>query len=367
VPPRKSRKSDFMQVPIEQVDFSRISSVADVVDAFKGSSFQARQLGMAAQVWQNALEDKDRPTIVMGLAGSLMAGGLRKVIRDVITNHLVDVVVTVGSQPYQDLYAARGYNFWRSTPEVDDLELRSHFLDRLYDTVVDEEKFRETDDALGQLFAKLEPRGYTSRELYQFLGEQFDDPDSWVVAAAREQVPLFCPAVNDSSLGIGMVQNYVRNKKAGKPFPTIDPIRDAYELAQIKMRSKKTMVIYIAGGVSKNYIQQTEVISEVLGVEAGGHQYAVQLTTDSDYWGGLSGCTFKEAQSWGKIAADAKMAQCHVDVTIGMPLLVGAILQKQASWKDRKALRFDYQDSELRRIEQVARGAPARAGGRKKR
>ncbi|MCA1812778.1 MAG: deoxyhypusine synthase family protein, partial [Halobacteriales archaeon] len=164
--PRKSRKSDFMQVPIRQVDLAQDTTVTGIMDAFKQSSFQARQLGMGAQVWQNALEDKDRPTIILGLAGSLMAGGLRKVIRDVIANHLVDVVVTVGSQPYQDLYAARGYDFWRSSPDVDDLELRSHFLDRLYDTIVDEEKFRETDDALGQLFAKLDPRSYTSREIY---------------------------------------------------------------------------------------------------------------------------------------------------------------------------------------------------------
>lgn len=360
--PRKSRKSDFMQVPVEQMDFSRITTVADVVDAFKGSSFQARQLGMAAQVWENALQDEDRPTILLGLAGSLMAGGLRKVIRDCIAHHLVDVVVTVGSQPYQDLYAARGYDFWRSSPDVDDLELREHFLDRLYDTLVDEEKFRETDQALGELLGKLEPRGHTSREIYAFLGQQFDDPESFVVTAAREEVPIFCPAVNDSSLGIGMVQNYVKSKRAGKPYPTIDPIRDAYELAQVKMRSKKTMVLYIAGGVSKNYIQQTEVISEVLGVEAGGHQYAVQLTVDSDYWGGLSGCTFKEAQSWGKIAADAKMAQCHVDVTIGFPLLAGALLQKRGLWQDRPRLRFHYDDAELERIEQVAPGK-----GKKKR
>jgi deoxyhypusine synthase len=354
MPRRKSRKEDFLQVPVRQVDIARDLTVAQMVDAFKQSSFQARQLGMAAQVWENALQDKERPTIILGLAGSLMAGGLRKVLRDVIAHHLVDVVVTVGSQPYQDLYAARGYEFWRSSPDVDDLELRSHFLDRLYDTLVDEEKFRETDDALGQLFAKLEPRGYTSRELYAVLGQQFDDPDSWVVTAAREEVPVFCPAVNDSSLGIGLVQNYVKAKRAGKPFPTIDPIRDAYELAQVKMRSKKTMVLYVAGGVSKNYIQQTEVISEVLGVEAGGHQYAVQLTTDSDYWGGLSGCTFKEAQSWGKIAADAKMAQCHVDVTIGLPLLAGAVLQKRELWQDRKRLRFGYEGDELRRIEHVS-------------
>lgn len=354
--PRR-RKQDFLQVPVAQVDLGKVRSVADLVEAFKGMSFQARELGMAAQVWENALRDAERPTIILGLAGSLMAGGLRKAIRDVIAHHLVDLVVTVGSQPYQDLYAARGYDFWRSSPDADDLELRSHLLDRLYDTVVDEEKFRETDEELGRLLGKLEPRAYTSREVYEFLGKQFDDPESFVVTAAREEVPIFCPALNDSSLGIGMVVQSVKARRARKPYPTIDPIRDAYELAQVKMKSRKTMVLYLGGGVSKNYVQQTEVISEVLGVDAGGHQYAVQLTVDADYWGGLSGCTFKEAQSWGKIAADAKTAQCHVDVTIGFPLLAGALLQKRDAWERRERLRFRYEDGELRALERV----PARA------
>ncbi|MGQ0536366.1 MAG: deoxyhypusine synthase family protein [Methanobacteriota archaeon] len=348
---RGVKRSDLLQTPVNQVDLTKVKTVADLLDNYKGMSFQARSLGTALTVYENMLTDPERPTIVMGLAGSLMAGGLRRVLRDMVKYNLVDVIVTVGSQPYQDLYAARGYDFWRSSPEADDLLLREFFLDRLYDTLVDEEKFRETDEYLAKVIAKLDPtKTYTTREIYGFLGRQFDDPDSWVAEAARQNVPVFSPALNDSSLGIGMVAEYAKAKKKGVPYPMIDPIRDAYELAQVKMRSKKTGVLYVAGGVSKNYIQQTEVISEVMGVDAGGHNYAIQLTTDAPHWGALSGCTFKEAQSWGKIAKNSKHVQAYVDVTIGLPLLVGALLLQPELTKRRKRLSLKWDDGELAKV-----------------
>jgi deoxyhypusine synthase len=356
--PKPTRK-DLLHTQVKQVEVAKVQSVADLVDAMKDMSFQARALGSCMTVWENMLQDPDRPTIILGIAGSAMAGGLRKVFRDLVNHKLVDVIVTVGSQPYQDLYAARGHKFWRSSPDVDDLVLREHFLDRLYDTIVDEEKFRDTDQYLGELVAKLPPRGYTTREILRTFGEHFDDPDSWVVAAARAGVPIFAPALNDSSIGIGMVQGYVAAKKAGRPYPTIDPIRDAYELAQVKIKSKKTGVIYIAGGVPKNYIQQTEVISEVLGHEAGGHQYAVQITTDAPHWGALSGCTFKEAQSWGKIAKDASFSQAYCDMTIGLPLLAAALVQKKELWSNRSRIAFDYRDGELLSLAPASAARPA--------
>jgi deoxyhypusine synthase len=336
----RTKKQDWLNTPIQQFEPSKIQTVAELMDAYKNISFQGRNLGTALQVWENMLEDPTRPTIILGVAGSLMAGGQRKVLRDLIRHKLVDVIVTVGSQPYQDMYAARGYNFWRAAPEVDDLELREHFLDRLYDTLVDEEKFRETDDYLGGLVAKLDPaKTYSTREIMQFFGEHFkSDQDSWV----------FVPTIHDSSIGIGMVQNYTKAKAAGRPYPKLDMIRDAYELAQVKFKSEKTGIIYLGGGVPKNYIQQTEVISEVLGHDAGGHQYAIQLTMDMPDWGALSGCTFKEAQSWGKIAKDADFVQAHVDITVALPLLATALIQKKHLWQSRKRLVLDYEGDELK-------------------
>ncbi|HET6403354.1 MAG TPA: deoxyhypusine synthase family protein [Candidatus Thermoplasmatota archaeon] len=353
--PAKTSKADFFKTPIQPFEATKVGNVADLIDAMKNISFQGRNLGTAMQVWENMLQDPDRPTIILGVAGSLMAGGMRKVIRDLIRYHLVDVVVSVGSQPYQDMYAARGYGFYRASPDMDDLELREHMIDRLYDTLVDEDKFRETDDYLGELAAKLDPqRTYTTRELMKFYGEHFRHvDDSWVAEAARQNVPVFVPTIHDSSIGIGMVYNYTKAKAAGKPYPKLDMIRDAYEVAQIKYKSQKTGIIYLGGGVPKNYIQQTEVIAEVLGHDAGGHQYAIQLTQDSPDWGALSGCTFKEAQSWGKIAKDADFVQAKVDITIGLPILAAALVQKKSLWERRKKLEFVYDGDELSEIRQV--------------
>ncbi len=338
-------RENLLHTPIHQVDPTEVGSVREMVEAMGQMSFQARGLGMAYQVWENALTDPDRPTIILGVAGSCIAGGLRRVFARLIEHGLVDAMVTVGSQPYQDLYQCRGYDHWRAEPDMDDLQLRELFLDRLYDTLVDEEKFRETDEHLGRLLNKLEPRAHTSREILGFFGEQFDDPDSFVVQAAETGTPMFAPALNDSSIGIGMVHGMLEAREAGDDYPWIDPVKDAYELAQVKYKSEKTCVIYLGGGVPKNYIQQTEVISEILGHDPGGHQYAVQITTDAPYWGALSGCTLEEAQSWGKISKDAVKATAYCDMTIGLPLIATALFQTPEAWEDRERLRFDYDEA----------------------
>ncbi len=338
-------RENLLSVPVNQFDPAQAGTVRELVEGMAGMSFQARSLGECLEVWEAALEDPARPTVILGVAGSLIAGGMRRVLSRLVEHGLVDVVVSVGSQPYQDLYQAMGdgYDHWRATPEMDDVKLRELFLDRLYDTLVDEEKFRKTDKHLGQLLGQLDKETITSRELYAYLGERFDDDESLVVQCQQTGTPLFCPAVNDSSLGIGMVHEMVKAREEGRRVPRLDPIRDAHELAQVKYTSDKTMVAYIGGGAPKNYIQQTEVTSEMLGYEPGGHQYAVQITADAPHWGGLSGCTLEEGQSWGKIAREATKATAYCDATIGLTLLATALLQDER-WSQRDRLAFDYDD-----------------------
>ncbi len=174
-------------------------------------------------------------------------------------------------------------------------------MDRIYDTLVDEDKFRETDAVIGGIAEKLEPRGYSSREFMEILGDHVKDKNSILYNCRKYGVPMFVPALNDSSIGIGLTGLYQRARAAKKPFMHMDSIRDNWELTQMKIKAEKTGVIYIGGGVPKNFIQQTEVIAETLGYDKGGHHYAIQITMDAPQWGGLSGCTFEEAQSWGKI------------------------------------------------------------------
>ncbi len=346
------KKSDILKQKVQHIDFDKISTVEDLMEAYKNSSVQSRALANCASALENAMTDPDRPTIILGLAGPLVAAGLRKVIADMIRYGIVDAVVSIGAIPYQDFYQSRGYYHYKCSPMIDDIKLREFFIDRIYDTLVDEDKFRETDAVIGDIAEGLEPRTYSSREFMEILGSATTDKGSVLYNAKKYGVPWFVPALNDSSIGIGLTGLYYKKRKAGEDMMHLDPIRDNWELTQIKIKSKKTGVVYIGGGVPKNYIQQTEVIAETLGYECGGHYYAVQITMDAPQWGGLSGCTFEEAQSWGKINAKATKSVAYVEASVGLSLVAGYLIQKGV-WKGRKRLKYEWDGDTLKSIKKV--------------
>lgn len=345
-------RKQILSTPIQQIDLTQIRTVTDLVEAMKHASIQARNLGKCASVYENMLLDPARPTVIMGLSGALIAGGLRLVLRDMVKNGIVDCIVSTGAVLYQDFYQAMGYQHYRGDPNMDNLELRKHFIDRIYDTLVDEEKFRETDHYIGQMTEQLEPRGYSTREFLGFLGEiAYKKGDRGILATCYElNVPCFVPALNDSSIGIGLTEHYHNNRN--KPRFYLDPIRDNYELTQIKGKSKKTGVIYIGGGTPKNYINDVEVIAEVLGYDVAGHEYAFQITTDVPDTGGLSGSTLEEAQSWGKIHRDATKATVRSEATLALPLIVAHILQKGIH-KGRRRIQMEWKGDTLTEINLV--------------
>ena len=342
----KPSKADLTQVPIDHLDLEKVSNLADLLDGYAKISFQARTLGQCAHVLERMMLDP-QATVYFGGAGALVPGGLRKVLRDLVELGLVDVMVTTGAIAYHDFYEAHGYKHYMSSPDADDILLREHMLDRVYDTLADEDLFRVCDDEIANMADDLEPRAYSSREILSMMGERAaKDPNSLVGACYRRGIPYFVPALNDSSIGIALTRHHRDRVKAKKPMVAIDSIKDNYEMAQVKLMSPRSGVFYVGGGTPKNYISQVEVIQEVLGHEENPHWYAVQITTDVPQWGGLSGCTFEESQSWGKFRKEAKMAQSLVEATIGLPLLVGYLLQKGVH-KKRKQKTFTWKGDEL--------------------
>jgi len=339
-------KRKLFSAPVEQCDLEKIKTVADLVDAYAGMSVQARNIGSAAKVFEAMLADKARPTIFLGLAGPLIAGGLRKVIRDMIQFKLVDVVVSTGAILYQDLYQAMGYKHYRGTADADDAVLKEHLVDRIYDTYVDEEKFWDLDMWIARFADNLKPGKYSSRAFLAELSKVAkSDPSSIIGAASKYGVPLFCPALNDSSIGIGLTSHYHYCVQKSRPGVTIDSIRDNYELTQIVTAGEKTAAFYVAGGVPKNYINDSIVMAYIFGKERA-HSYALQLTTDSPHWGGLSGSTLSEAKSWGKVAIKAKHQMAFVEPTVSLPLLVAFALQKKL-YKNRTRLKFKWNGDKL--------------------
>jgi len=343
---QRATKRKILSTTVKQCDLERIKSVGELVDAYAGMSIQARNIGQAAKVFEAMLTDKSRCTIMLGLAGPLIAGGLRKVIRDMIKYKLVDVVVSTGAILYQDFYQSRGYEHYRGTADADDAVLRRHLIDRIYDTYVDEEAFWKLDMWIAKFADKLEEGNYSSRAFLAELGKAARvDDNSILGTAVRYGVPVFCPALNDSSIGIGLTGHYYYCREENRRGITIDSIRDNYELTQIVVASRKTAAFYVAGGVPKNYINDSIVSSYIFGKERA-HSYALQLTTDSPHWGGLSGSTLSEAKSWGKVGLKATHQMAFVEPTVSLPLLVASALQKRLAIK-RRRLRFKWEGDKL--------------------
>lgn len=343
------QKKKMLSNQIRSIKLTSKTNIARLVESYKYMSVQSRNIGLCASVFENMLKDKDRPTILLGLAGPLIAEGLREIIRSLIEYNLVDVIVSTGAIIYQDIYQARGFKHYIGTPNADDKLLRDLLIDRIYDTYVDEEKFWETDCWIGRFADELKERNYSSREFLSLLSKKIKDKNSILCTAKKYNVPIFCPAINDSSIGIGLTEHYHRKTIDKRKGITIDSIRDNYELTQIVVKSSSTAAIYIAGGVPKNYINDSVVMSYIFGKDTGGHRYAFQLTTDSPHWGGLSGSTLSEATSWGKISKKANKAMAFVEPSVSFPLIIGYAIQKKLANK-RKRLKFNWKNDILKSL-----------------
>lgn len=350
----QQRKDELLSESVRPLVPSRTQSVADLVRAMAGMSIQARRLGQCYEVMRRIYADQDRPTVLLGIAGPLIAGGLRQVLREFIANGLVDVVVSTGAILYQDLYQARGYQHFRGTPDADDGELRGLLIDRIYDTYVDEKGFGETDTWVGVVADRMQPGVYSSRQFMNVLADEIEDPASIVKTCRQAGVPMFAPALNDSSIGIGLTEHHHRCIKGNKAGVQIDSIQDNYELTQIVAQSEATAAIYVAGGVPKNYINDSIVMSYIFGCRDHGHRYAIQTTTAVTQDGGLSSSTLDEAKSWGKVKVDASRAMAWVEPTVALPLLVTAALQDELG-KGRTRLSFTWNGQLLEKVSRVER------------
>jgi deoxyhypusine synthase len=290
--------------------------------------------------------------IFLGLSGAMIPGGMRQVICDMIRMKLIDVLVSTGANIFHDLFESFGYRHYVGTEEEDDDLLRRHRIVRVYDALMDDHEINQVIHLLSRVPKELKERVVSSRRYLEVLGNRLQDEGSILKAASQCGVPVFVPALSDSSIGIGLTFLYARGKASSDRL-VIDQIRDSFEIAQIKKVASLTGAIYIGGGVPKNYIQQLGPVSELLFRKESGHRYAFQVTTDDPKWGGLSGCTFEEAKSWGKIEKGSTYAAVYMDATIALPLLVGAILQEGKVYRRRKRRRFIWTGDKLKSIQFV--------------
>jgi deoxyhypusine synthase len=332
-------KAALLGKTIEHVDFTSFDS-RPIIDAMEGMSFTSRDLARAASIYNAMLSDKDC-SIILTLAGSTSAGGCMQLYADLIRYNMIDAVVSTGASIVDmDFFEALGFRHYRGSADADDGILRSHYIDRIYDTYIDEEELQACDKAIGEIADSLEARPHTSREFIKAMGAYLTagnakKPGSLVQLAYENDVPIFCPAFTDSSAGFGLVLHQERNPKN---HMTIDSIRDFRELTDIKIKAGTTGLLIVGGGVPKNFAQDTVVCAEILGREAEMHKYAIQITVADVRDGACSSSTLKEASSWGKVET-AQEQMVFAEAGSVMPLLASDAYHR-GHWKDRSARRF---------------------------
>ena len=331
-------KKDLLKKPVEHIDITSFDS-RKIISSMEKMSFVSRETANAANIFNEMIKDKEC-TIFLTLAGSTSAAGCMNIYKDLVKYNMVDAIVATGASIIDmDFFEALGFKHYQGSQFQDDSELRKNYIDRIYDTYIDEDELQMCDKKICEIADELEPKSYTSREFIHEIGKYLKKnskkKDSLIETAYDNDVPIFCPAFTDSSAGFGLV---IHQEKNPKKHMTIDSVREFRELTEIKIQSKSSGLFMIGGGVPKNFVQDTVICAELLGKDVGMHKYAVQITVADSRDGACSSSTLKEASSWGKVDV-TKEQMVFAEATSVIPLIVSDAYHK-GNWKNRNRKKF---------------------------
>jgi deoxyhypusine synthase len=328
------QKKRFLKTPVEHLDITKIDTLK-IISSMGKMSFTARSIALATKIFSTMLED-EKCSIILTIAGSTSAAGCMQIYADMVRYNMVDAIVATGASIVDmDFFEAIGFKHYQGTSYADDKLLRKHYIDRIYDTYIDEDELQICDATIKKIADSLEPGIYSSREFIRQIGKWLTTnakkKSSLVQLAYEHDVPIFCPAFSDSSAGFGLVMHQSKNPQK---HVSIDSVRDFHELTILKIKAVQTGLFMIGGGVPKNFAQDTVICAECLGKSVPMHKYAVQITVADVRDGACSSSTLKEASSWGKVDTIYEQ-MVYAEATSVLPLVVSAVYEKGA-WKKRE-------------------------------
>ncbi|MFC1483667.1 deoxyhypusine synthase family protein [Candidatus Neomarinimicrobiota bacterium] len=346
------QKPTFIGSEVRAVNVLPNRSLKDLLSTMAKTGFQGRGLAEVYEVMKEMMKD-DEVTVLLGFAGSLSVVGQWEIICWMIENGMIDILVSTGANISEDIVEAIGLSYYQITESIDDASIFRNGYNRYLDVCCKETDYLRMTELIAEFILTLEDKEiYTSREFLRLFGVWLDKKNIHCIvsSAAKHDVPIYCPAIADSPFGDAAILA----KKDGYNL-RIDGIEDYTEFISLTPNVRETGVIYIGGGVPKDFIQLFAVTGSLQYDErkipgrTGSsrevpvdemyypHKYAVQITTDSPQWGGLSGCTFEEATSWGKESSTSSFVQCYCDATIALPIIAHALcddleLPRKRSW-----------------------------------
>lgn len=343
----------FLGDKVRAVEVGPGKSISQLLQEMSKTGFQGRKLAEATDIIEQMIKDDDT-LILMGYAGSMSTTGQWRIINWLLENHYVDILVPTGANISEDIVDAMGAGYWQGPSTIDGKMVFDAGYNRYYDVYGREDDYLRMTELIADFICTLEQGHiYSSREFLHQFGLWLDKKgiDSIVATAARNSVPVFCPAIADSPYGDAALIA----KSRGFDLK-LDAIKDYVEFMSLNRHAKKTGVIYLGGGVPKDFIQLFAVTGDLLYADKRipdrgegwtrvgtdehyyPHEYAVQITLALQQDGGLSGCTFEEATSWGKESPDGRLVQCFCDTTIALPIIAHALAERIGKRREGKEL-----------------------------
>jgi deoxyhypusine synthase len=305
---------------VHQLEIKPGMSIDSLVEGLGHCGFGARRLAEAVDIYEKMVSGDF--TKFLTLSGAMVPAGMRNIVSDLIRNGYVDVLVITGANLVHDIIESFGCHCLGSS-ESDDAGLRAIGISRIYDVFLRDEDFVAFEELMQRILPETSET-LSGRELMSTIGSQIDDERSILRSAYEMKVPVFCPALPDSMIGL-QAWMFSQTKKL-----TVDAFADIKEIVDICYDSENSGIVIVGGGVPKNFALQSMLVTPK------SFDLAIQLTTDTPENGGLSGATLSEAISWGKISEKASYVTVYGDATITLPVMVAATMERLERGKRSK-------------------------------
>jgi len=293
----------------------RMSNVAKQMEAVR--VLGPGRFGRAATILAEMFSDQNYSNFI-SLAGPIIPGGLRTLIVDLVDQRLIDGIVTTGANVTHDMLEALGHRHLVGSETLNDAKLKRLGLSRIYDLLVEQKAIEHLEKTTYQMLNRISEskrRNIATYELLWDFGKQLLDNHSLLRTAQKRSVPIFCPGIFDSMLGLNL-WTYSRLDPL-----MINPFKDFSKLVDMTYETKKVGAVILGGGMPKHHVL-------IANSYRGGVDAAIQITLDRPEGGGASGAPLEEAISWGKIKNEKKLATIVGDATVIFPLLTLAALER---------------------------------------
>lgn len=355
-----SRHSRFSHnfVPLKALDLGSISNFDELAKAMSLTAFTGRELGEAVDVTEAMMRDKGCFK-VLTLSGAMTMAQMSLLICEMIDNGMVSAIVSTGALMSHGFIESLGMAHFKTPIYMSDEELRQKKLNRVYDTLEPEENFDIMTEIVWNVLEKIDAGKPTcsymlNYELGRYLSKNAKGRGI-LKSAYQKKIPIFIPAFSDSEMGLDFALFNRQRKIDKKPVLYFDEFLDLEHYADLILKAKKTGIFTIGGGVPRNWAQQVAPYLDYIRYRFVDKMnpskyvmdtfdnpyykpfhYAVRICPEPVNWGGLSGCTYSESISWGKIlpkSRGGRYAEVLCDATIAWPIIIKAVMERMSKKK----------------------------------